>query len=204
MSRFHDILGIRPDATQDEIKRAFRERALECHPDRAEEGRKKEAQEEFVRVREAFEVLSDEEKRTASTSTINVNSTNGAGSANAASSTNGTDPDDRSARRRQSYKEKWKKHKNQNQRVRVGKDIVDNVRGLSSEYNLVRQKNRITIPICSLAAALVFVFDPMAINGTGFFIFDVVLCGLVGSVYGFVLGSIWAYLSLFIEDLTAE
>lgn len=184
MSRYHDILGIRPGASQEEIKSAFRERALECHPDRAEEGQKEAAQEEFMRVREAFEILSDEEDRQARPSAPSSN-----GEAEASGRTRGP---------RRSYKEEWKKYKDR--RVYVSRDIVENVRGLSSEYELVRQKNAITIPICALASALVFLFDPLTMYGTGVFLLDFVLCGLVGSVYGFALGSIWAYLDLFLSD----
>ena len=32
---FYDILGVAPDACQNEIKRAFRKIALTCHPDKA-------------------------------------------------------------------------------------------------------------------------------------------------------------------------
>lgn len=184
MSRYHDILGIPPSASQEQIKSAFRERALECHPDRAEEGRKEAAQEEFMRVRRAFEILSDDEDRRARPS---AHPSDGEHSASG-----------RTRRPRRSYKEEWKKYKNQ--RVSVGKDIVENVRGLSSEYDLVRQKNAITIPVSFVACALVFLFDPLTMYGTGVFLVDFLLCGLVGSVYGFALGSIWAYLELFLSD----
>ncbi|PSQ90786.1 MAG: molecular chaperone DnaJ, partial [Bacteroidetes bacterium QS_4_64_154] len=33
MSTYHEILGVGPEASQEEIKNAFRRRALECHPD---------------------------------------------------------------------------------------------------------------------------------------------------------------------------
>lgn len=58
------VLGVPPDADQDEIKAAFRARALECHPNRVEAD-EAAAREEFVRVRKAFEVLSDPQKRAA-------------------------------------------------------------------------------------------------------------------------------------------
>lgn len=186
MSHYHDILGVRPGASQEEIKNAFRERALECHPDRAEDGQKKEAQEEFVRVREAFEILSDDKERRGRDT----------------SSTNGTGTAGRSGRTHRPYKEEWRKYKNQ--KVHIGKDIVDNVRGLSNEYDLIRQKNWITVPVCSLAGAVLYLYDPMTIYGTGIFFVDVLLCGLVGSVYGFAVGSIWAYVNLFFKDAASE
>jgi hypothetical protein len=82
----------------------------------------------------------------------------------------------------------------------VSKDIVDRVGGLSSEYRRVREKNRITIPLCAAASVLVFLYDPFLLYGTGLFLVDFVVCGLVGSVYGFALGSIWAYLDIFLRD----
>lgn len=185
MSTYHDILGVRPGASQDEIKAAFRERALECHPDRAADGEKEAAQEEFVRVREAFEILSDEKDRRWPR--------RGAHSGDADA---GGDDGSRSRERSRSFKERWRNAK----KVRVSKDIVDRVGGLSSEYRRVREKNRITIPVCAAASVLVFLYDPFLLYGTGLFVVDFVLCGLVGSVYGFALGSIWAYLDIFLRD----
>lgn len=182
MSQYHDILRVSPGASQEEIKEAFRERALECHPDRATEGKKEEAQEEFRRVREAFEILSDDEEKRPR-------------------DVNGDVDDEENADtrpRRRSYKEAWRKHKNQ--RVHVGKDIIENVRGLAGEYRLIRQKNAMTIPVGALLGAITFLYDPGTMHGTGIALFDVLLAGLVGSVYGFAAGSLWAYLDLFLQD----
>jgi hypothetical protein len=183
MSAYHDILGVRPEASQEEIKAAFRKRALECHPDRAADGEKEEAQEEFVRVREAFEILCDEEDRRAPRRTEPKSA---------------PDADDPSRARgpRQSYKERWRNAK----KVRVSKDIVDRVGGLSEEYNLIREKNKITVPLCALVVALVYIADPMTLSGSGVFLVDVVLSGLVGSAYGLALGSVWAYAKMFIGE----
>jgi len=187
MSTYHDILGVSPEASQAEIKAAFRERALECHPDRADDGEKEEAQEEFVRVREAFEILSDEEDRRRPRR-------RSAWSDDAP----GTDEDggQRPRERRRSYKERWRNAK----KVRVSKDIVDRVGGLSEEYNLIRKKNKITVPLCALVVALVYIADPMTLSGSGVFFVDVVLSGLVGSAYGLALGSVWAYAKMFIGE----
>ncbi len=57
---YYDVLGVKRDASQDDIKRAYRELAMRYHPDR---NKSKDAEEEFKRINEAYAVLSDEEKR---------------------------------------------------------------------------------------------------------------------------------------------
>lgn len=61
MSEYYDILGISRDATQEEIKKAYRKKALQFHPDRNEGD--SEAEKKFKEISEAYEVLSDEQKR---------------------------------------------------------------------------------------------------------------------------------------------
>jgi len=58
----YQVLGVDSDATQEEIKRAFRRLALRYHPDHNPED-PKQAEEKFKEVNEAYEVLSDEAKR---------------------------------------------------------------------------------------------------------------------------------------------
>ncbi len=57
---YYEILGIARDATDDEIKRAFRNLAFKYHPDH---NRNDDAGEKFKEVNEAYEVLSDPDKR---------------------------------------------------------------------------------------------------------------------------------------------
>jgi len=59
---YYEVLGVAKSATPDEIKKAFRELAKKWHPDR-NPNNKKEAEEKFKEVAEAYAVLSDEEKR---------------------------------------------------------------------------------------------------------------------------------------------
>jgi len=59
---YYEVLGITKDATQDEIKRAYRRLAREYHPDVSKET-KEVAEEKFKEVSEAYEVLSSEETK---------------------------------------------------------------------------------------------------------------------------------------------
>ncbi len=59
---YYEILGIRRDADQDTVKKAYRKLAMQYHPDR-NPGREKWANEKFKEINEAFSVLGDTEKR---------------------------------------------------------------------------------------------------------------------------------------------
>ena len=59
---YYDIMGVKKDATQDEIKRTYRKLARKYHPDVSQES---DAETKFKEVGEAYEVLKDPEKRTA-------------------------------------------------------------------------------------------------------------------------------------------
>lgn len=58
---YYEVLGIDKNASEDEIKRAFKKAALKYHPDRNQGD--KEAEEKFKEINEAYQVLSDSEKR---------------------------------------------------------------------------------------------------------------------------------------------
>lgn len=61
---YYEALGVARDAKPDEIKKAYRKLALKWHPDRHAEPKKRaQAEETFKHLSEAYEVLSDPEKR---------------------------------------------------------------------------------------------------------------------------------------------
>ncbi len=60
---YYEILGIKRGASVDEIKRSYRALAMKYHPDRVSQDQKKEAEEKFKEISEAYAVLSDEKKR---------------------------------------------------------------------------------------------------------------------------------------------
>lgn len=57
---YYEILGLSRDASESEIKKAFRKRAREYHPD---VNKSADAEERFKEINEAFDVLSDPQKR---------------------------------------------------------------------------------------------------------------------------------------------
>ncbi|MBU0547443.1 MAG: molecular chaperone DnaJ [Candidatus Omnitrophica bacterium] len=60
---YYEILGVTKSASSEDIRRAYREMALKFHPDRVPIEQKKEAEEKFKEVSEAYAVLSDSTKR---------------------------------------------------------------------------------------------------------------------------------------------
>jgi len=60
---YYEILGVQKRASLDEIKKAYREMALRYHPDRVPHEQKKDAEEKFKEISEAYAVLSDSQKR---------------------------------------------------------------------------------------------------------------------------------------------
>jgi hypothetical protein len=63
----YTFLGVDDDATQEQVKKAFRKQSLKYHPDKQNKGAGKQAKAEtaklFVQLQEAYAVLGDEDKR---------------------------------------------------------------------------------------------------------------------------------------------
>ena len=60
---YYDILGVARNASDEEIKKSYRKLAMKYHPDRNPDS--KDAEEHFKEAKEAYEMLSDGQKRTA-------------------------------------------------------------------------------------------------------------------------------------------
>lgn len=58
---YYEVLGVSKNATADEIKKAYRKKAIQFHPDKNPGN--KEAEEKFKEAAEAYEILSNQEKR---------------------------------------------------------------------------------------------------------------------------------------------
>ena len=60
MPNYYDVLGVSKESDDGEIKKAYRKLSLQHHPDRNQED---DTTEKFQEINEAFEVLSNPEKR---------------------------------------------------------------------------------------------------------------------------------------------
>src|SRR5215813_12220388 len=58
---YYEVLGVNRDASEDDIKKAYRKLAMKHHPDRNPDNPK--AEERFKEAKEAYEILSDSHKR---------------------------------------------------------------------------------------------------------------------------------------------
>jgi DnaJ-class molecular chaperone len=85
---YYDILGLRASASSDEIKRAYRKKAMESHPD---VNPSPKAAEVFVEINEAYAILSDQSKRQVYNQKLRDQSARAAGNAYVQSTQNARD-----------------------------------------------------------------------------------------------------------------
>jgi len=62
---YYDTLGVPKNASDEEIKKAYRKLAMKHHPDRNQGDGAKTAEDKFKEAKEAYEMLSDNQKRAA-------------------------------------------------------------------------------------------------------------------------------------------
>src|ERR1700760_2807218 len=62
---YYEVLGLKKGASDDDIKKAYRKLAMKHHPDRNQGDGAKKAEEHFKEAKEAYEMLSDPQKRAA-------------------------------------------------------------------------------------------------------------------------------------------
>ncbi|KAK4528936.1 hypothetical protein GAYE_SCF67G6885 [Galdieria yellowstonensis] len=116
-SSYHQILGVEPNADWDTIKRAYRKKALECHPDVCKDP---DAKEKFVRILHAYQMLSQQRKKQQATTTCQNNT----------SDTKTAQDFMKEWRRRNPYPEDLN-----DDLSRLWKDIVDGAKKAAKEWN---------------------------------------------------------------------
>src|SRR3954469_13271625 len=62
---YYEVLGVAKNASEDDIKKAYRKLAMKHHPDRNQGDEAKKAEEKFKEAKEAYEMLTDPQKRAA-------------------------------------------------------------------------------------------------------------------------------------------
>ncbi|MBY0236940.1 MAG: DnaJ domain-containing protein, partial [Burkholderiaceae bacterium] len=62
---YYEVLGVAKNASEEEIKKAYRKLAMKYHPDRNQNDASKDAEDKFKECKEAYEMLSDAPKRAA-------------------------------------------------------------------------------------------------------------------------------------------
>ncbi len=60
---YYEVLGLNKNASDDDVKKSYRKLAREHHPDMVQDSDKKAAEERFKEINEAYQVLSDPQKR---------------------------------------------------------------------------------------------------------------------------------------------
>lgn len=77
--KLYKVLGVEKNATQEDIKRAYKKLAIEYHPDKNKDADKAAAEEKFKEISAAYNVLGDENKRRTYDDSGDQNYNNGSG-----------------------------------------------------------------------------------------------------------------------------
>ena len=83
---YYEVLGVTKNASESDIKKAYRKAAMKYHPDKfanSSDAEKKDAEEKFKEINEAYEILSDAQKKAAYDQYGHVAFENGASGAGA-------------------------------------------------------------------------------------------------------------------------
>jgi molecular chaperone DnaJ len=62
---YYEVLGLAKNASEEDIKKAYRKLAMKHHPDRNQTNDAKKAEEKFKEAKEAYEILKDSNRRAA-------------------------------------------------------------------------------------------------------------------------------------------
>jgi len=62
---YYEVLGVPKNASDEDIKKAYRKHAMKHHPDRNQGDSASKSEEKFKECKEAYEMLSDPQKRAA-------------------------------------------------------------------------------------------------------------------------------------------
>ena len=202
------VLGVPRDADLSTIKQAFREHALECHPDRADADEEESAADEFIRVRAAFDVLSDPERRrrydahrqTERRSRRSAPSTrNGQTKRRSKRSPSRADSRTRRAAHRRKggrFATAWRT--NDTPKVSVG-PMSDRVHGLSQRHDRLHQHHRRVVPVSAVAGAALYMAQPSIIYVSAPLV-GLVLCASISAACGFALSMLLGIVQMLVED----
>ena len=218
---YYRVLGVPPGASQRAIKRAFRKRALECHPDRAAAGEDEASADEFVRLREAFDVLSDPHERKqydawrrnpgrsprrSRRSGRRHRQSARSGRSQSASSRathKARARGDRYARRTRNgrFAESWRREESPNAKVWMGA-MSSRINGLANKHKVLHQHHRTLVPVGGMVGAAVFLANPTVIHTTGSLLVDLALCIIISAACGFAVSMIGGVMHLVMDHNT--
>mmetsp|Transcript_4710 Transcript_4710/g.8286 ORF Transcript_4710/g.8286 Transcript_4710/m.8286 type:complete len:226 (-) Transcript_4710:78-755(-) len=210
---YYAILGVSERASEQEIKKAYRKRALEVHPDvspssaatstassaqaaaKEEEEEEEDANEAFRRVTEAYEVLIDGRKRSLYdlSRKQRVKSTNPFKNASAHARKTSEERRERKRNPHEEWREKQQRWQSEYERQQRAREAWEEEKKEAKEYRAraLRRKHRVEEAHRIRVGVKLRQFWQ---TSSGIHKYDVVLVSLVGSCVGMVAGY-WTYQS---------